>query len=188
MSVKFEGELLVGWLSTWINELLKTKGADLFRYKGVLAVKGEDSKFIFQGVGMLFSGGFSDFEWGENETRESRFVFIGRNLDKKELVDGIMACKVEGELRFKVGDKGEFACRSCLPRLPRSVPNPLSPPASVLSLTGNGWFPGVVIETWDEGNPYVEEDAAAATTATTPTPSPAAVPRSRCARRRYYYS
>ena len=129
VSVKFEGELMVKGLSNWIDELITTKGADLFRYKGIMAVKGEDSKFVFQGVGMLFTGGFSDFEWEPDEPRECRFVFIGRNLDKKELVDGVMACQVTGELRFKIGDK-------------------------VFARTGDGYTPGVIIKLWDEGNPY----------------------------------
>ena len=138
VSVKFEGELMVKGLSNWVSELIQTKGADLFRYKGVMAVKGAETKFIFQGVGMLFTGGFSDFEWGPDEPRECRFVFIGRNLDKKELVDGVMACKVTGELRFKVGDE-------------------------VFARTGRGWEPGIIIELWDEGNPYrieLEDDEA----------------------------
>ena len=129
VSVKFEGELMVKGLSNWVSELIQTKGADLFRYKGVMAVKGAETKFIFQGVGMLFTGGFSDFEWGPDEPRECRFVFIGRNLNKKELIDGVMACKVSGELRFKVGDK-------------------------VLAHAGKGWTPGIIIKLWDEGNPY----------------------------------
>jgi G3E family GTPase len=128
-SVKFEGELMVRGLDEWINELIKTKGADLFRYKGVMAVKGFDSKFIFQGVGMLFSGGFSALEWGPDETRECRFVFIGRNLDKKELIDGVMACQVTGELRFAVGDKVE-------------------------ARAGKGWTPGIILKQWDDGNAY----------------------------------
>ena len=94
VSVKFEGELNVRGLNKWISELIDTKGADLFRYKGVLAIAGADTKFIFQGVGMLFTGGLSEFEWGPDEPRECRFVFIGRNLDKNELIDGVMACKV----------------------------------------------------------------------------------------------
>ncbi len=63
VSVKFEGELLTMALQNWIQKLLVTKGADLFRYKGVMACKGMESKFIFQGVGMLFSGSFSDISW-----------------------------------------------------------------------------------------------------------------------------
>ena len=128
VSTKFEGELQVKALNDWIGELLKTKGADLFRYKGVMAVKGMKSKFIFQGVGMLFSGGFSDIEWADDEERGCRFVFIGRNLAKQELVDGILACKVTGDLRFNIGDLVE---------------------ANV-----GKWTPGKILKQWDEGNPY----------------------------------
>eukprot|EP01063_Lacrimia_lanifica_P004454 TRINITY_DN1249_c0_g3_i2.p3 TRINITY_DN1249_c0_g3~~TRINITY_DN1249_c0_g3_i2.p3 ORF type:complete len:150 (+),score=66.17 TRINITY_DN1249_c0_g3_i2:725-1174(+) len=115
--------------------LLREKGADLFRYKGVLACKGMAEKFIFQGVGMLFSGGFSPIEWGD-ETRECRFVFIGRNLDTKELIAGVEACKVEDRpLRFAVGD-------FVLARVgPQSAPD-------------GGWKLGKILKQWDDGNPY----------------------------------
>merc|ERR1740121_2623589 len=82
---------------------MMTKATDLFRYKGVMAVKGMEQKFVFQGVHMIFSGNFNATKWKATEKRECRFVFIGRNLDKQALIDGVMACKVEGELRFKVG-------------------------------------------------------------------------------------
>ena len=59
-SCKFEGALNVNKLQRWIQELIQTKANDLFRYKGVLAVEGMKRKFVFQGVHMLFSGGFSN--------------------------------------------------------------------------------------------------------------------------------
>ena len=128
-SSKFEGALNVNKLERWIGELMQTKGEDLFRYKGVLAVKGMDQKFVFQGVHMLFGGGFSSevAPWKEGETRECRFVFIGRALDHEDLQQGLMDCKAE-ELRFKVGDTvyaniGEFT-------------------------------EGRILKCWDEGNPY----------------------------------
>lgn len=40
VSVRFEGELNHESLKVWIGELLQTKAADLFRYRGVIAVKG----------------------------------------------------------------------------------------------------------------------------------------------------
>lgn len=132
MSVKFEGELLITGLEMWIDDLMRSKGADLFRYKGVMAVKEEPTKYIFQGVGMLFSGEQSQFAWGPDETRECRFVFIGRNLNKKELIDGIMACKVPEVLRFKVGDK-------------------------VGAKRGGGYAPGIVRGLWEDGYPYLIE-------------------------------
>ena len=59
ISSRFDGELNVNKLSRWVGALMQEKGEDLFRYKGVLAVKGTDEKFVFQGVHMLFGGDFS---------------------------------------------------------------------------------------------------------------------------------
>ena len=113
-SYKFVGELNVNKLQAWIGKLMREQGEDLFRYKGVLAVKGMDAKFVFQGVHMLFGGEFSEEIglWKEGEERECRFVFIGRDLDPEALQQGLMACQAE-ELRFNVGDTvyaniGEF--------------------------------------------------------------------------------
>lgn len=128
-SARFLGELNVNKLERWIGELMREKGQDLFRYKGVLAVKGMDQKFVFQGVHMLFGGDFSKEIglWKKGEDRECRFVFIGRNLDHEGLQKGLMECLAE-ELRFNVGDKvyaniGEFT-------------------------------EGRILKCWDEGNPY----------------------------------
>ena len=68
-------------------------------------------------------------KWKEKDTRECRFGFIGKNLDKPALVDGLMQCLGEGELRFKVGDH-------------------------VLASV-QGWEDGRIIALWDEGNPDV---------------------------------
>ena len=59
VSSKFEGELNVNKLHDWIGSLMRDKSEDLFRYKGVLAVKGMEEKYVFQGVHMLFGGNFS---------------------------------------------------------------------------------------------------------------------------------
>jgi G3E family GTPase len=129
VSCKMEDDLNVNKLNRWIGELIQEKSADLYRYKGVLSVKGMKAKFVFQGVGMLFSGNFSDtLEWGETEKRECRFVFIGKNLGKEDLITKFQACKAEENLRFKIGDK-------------------------VYAQTGQ-WSKGKIIKLWDNGNPY----------------------------------
>ena len=129
MSSKFEGELNVNKLERWIGNLMQTKAEDLFRYKGVLAVKGMDQKFVFQGVHMLFGGSFSEEIglWKEDEKRECRFVFIGRNLDHEELEKGLMDCKAE-ELRFSEGD--------------------------VVYANVGDFAKGIILKCWDQGNPY----------------------------------
>lgn len=62
-----KGELLHMKLQQWIGKFIREKAVDYFRYKGVCAVKGMDRKFVFQGVHMLFSGGFdkSVAKWQE---------------------------------------------------------------------------------------------------------------------------
>ncbi len=131
-SMKFEGELNVNKLQRYINKLMIDHGENLFRYKGVLAVKGVDEKYVFQGVHMLFGGDFSREIglWKEGETRECRFVFIGRDLDHEALQKGLMDCQAE-ELRFNVGD------------------------TVYVNLGENGEFTeGRILKTWDQGNPY----------------------------------
>merc|ERR1712136_20843 len=60
VALKFPGlELNVNKLDAWIGSLMQELGTELFRYKGVLAVKGSREKFIFQGVHMMFSGGLA---------------------------------------------------------------------------------------------------------------------------------
>jgi len=114
VSCRIKGNVNQMMLSKWIGRLIQEDGANLYRYKGILAIKGVDEKFIFQGVGMLFNGNISDAKWSVPESeRENIFVFIGKNLDHEWLKECFNACLVTKELRFKVGDKvqantGEF--------------------------------------------------------------------------------
>ena len=100
VSFKFEGDLHVNKLQNWIAGLIRNMGENLYRFKGILAVKGMKQKFVFQGVHMLFNGHFSKKCWGVTEKRESRLVFIGKKLDKKALQDGLQQCK---DLRASLG-------------------------------------------------------------------------------------
>jgi G3E family GTPase len=78
-------------LNEWISELLRFKGPDIFRMKGILNIKGADNRFVFQGVHMLFDGK-QDRPWEDSEERGSKMIFIGRNLDRAELEDGFRSC------------------------------------------------------------------------------------------------
>ena len=80
-------------LNAWMSELLSTKGTDIFRMKGILNIAGEDNRFVFQGVHMIFDGK-ADRPWKENETRKNELVFIGRNLDEAKLKQDFLACIV----------------------------------------------------------------------------------------------
>lgn len=114
----------------WISRLIQEDGANLYRYKGVLSVKGMSEKFVFQGVGMLFDGAFASGQvWSEREAeRESVFVFIGKNLKGDWLKECFKKCLVNENLRFKVGD-------------------------AVQANVGQ-WKDGIIKACWDEGNAY----------------------------------
>jgi G3E family GTPase len=78
-------------LNDWISELLRTKGGDIYRMKGVLCVKGTNKRLVFQGVHMFFDAKF-DREWRGDENRANTLVFIGKNLDRAALTEGFKAC------------------------------------------------------------------------------------------------
>jgi G3E family GTPase len=75
----------------WLNDLLARQGPDILRAKGILDVKGEDRRLVFQAVHMILEGDFQR-EWKDGEDRSSRMVFIGRNLDEALLRVGFQAC------------------------------------------------------------------------------------------------
>ena len=75
----------------WINELVQRDGPDILRSKGILSFKGEDKRFVFQGVHMILDGDLQR-DWKPEEKRVSRIVFIGRNLKEREIRDGVLKC------------------------------------------------------------------------------------------------
>jgi G3E family GTPase len=87
------GEVDPGRLNAWLGELLSTRGTDIFRSKGILALAGDDRQYVFQGVHMLFDGDEGRL-WRDGEDRRNRLVFIGRNLHRAALTAGFEACLV----------------------------------------------------------------------------------------------
>ena len=75
----------------WFGRLLQERGPDILRSKGILDFKGENERYVFQGVHMLMDGAPMG-SWPEG-ARQSRLVFIGRNLDTMGLEDGFTACR-----------------------------------------------------------------------------------------------
>jgi len=84
------GDLDPQKLNDWIGNLLKTKGNDIYRSKGVLTVKGSPKRLVLQCVHMLFDAKF-DTEWGDTP-RSNTLVFIGKDLDRTALIAGFKAC------------------------------------------------------------------------------------------------
>ncbi len=91
VGIELDGAVRVDKVNEWLGWLLSEKGTDIFRMKGILSVAGEDARFVFQGVHMLFDGR-PDRPWGPDEKRSNRMVFIGRNLDRDELTRRFAAC------------------------------------------------------------------------------------------------
>jgi len=75
----------------WVQDLVQKEGPNILRCKGILAFKDDDERFVFQGVHMILDG---DHErpWKTDEKRESRIVFIGRNLPGKMISEGFESC------------------------------------------------------------------------------------------------
>jgi len=78
-------------VTQWLNGVLQTQGPDILRAKGILDIKGEDRRLVFQAVHMILEGDFQG-DWRPEDKRYSRLVFIGRNLDEAKLREGFQAC------------------------------------------------------------------------------------------------
>lgn len=128
VAMKTEADVHIHMLDKWISRVIVDNGANLYRYKGVISVKGKENKYVFQGVGMLFEGKFDETKWKPEEKRESRFVFIGKNLDHEFYKNGFLNCLDDCTLRFQIGE-------------------------TVEANTGE-WRKGKVVEHWDNGNAY----------------------------------
>ena len=75
----------------WVQDLVQKEGPNILRCKGILAFKDDDQRFVFQGVHMILDGDHQR-PWKDGEKRESRIVFIGRNLPGKMIAEGFESC------------------------------------------------------------------------------------------------
>ncbi|MEF9943417.1 MAG: GTP-binding protein, partial [Burkholderiaceae bacterium] len=78
-------------LEEYLGALTQVYGQDLLRYKGVLFMDGTNRRMIFQGVHMLM-GADVGRPWGKDEKPSSKIVFIGRNLPRDAILNGLGAC------------------------------------------------------------------------------------------------
>ena len=93
VSMRVSGGLDLDKLNDWLGGLLSEKGQDIFRMKGILNIDNSDDRFVFQGVHEMFEG-VVDRKWRDDEERESKLIFIGRELVKDELEQGFLNCLV----------------------------------------------------------------------------------------------
>ena len=77
-------------VSDFMEQLLLNYGDQILRYKGMLSIKEDDRRLLFQGVQRIYSADW-DREWQVDETRDSVLVFIGVDLPVQEIQDGFDA-------------------------------------------------------------------------------------------------
>ena len=81
-------------LLAWLQQLVIERGADLLRAKGIVDLAGSDRRFVFGGVHMMMDTDLAQ-PWQPGEARDSRLVFIGRGLDRAELLGGLQLCQAD---------------------------------------------------------------------------------------------
>ena len=75
----------------WIQDLVAKDGPSILRCKGILSFKDDPERFVFQGVHMILDGDHQR-PWRPEEVRDSRIVFIGRNLPEDKIRQGFESC------------------------------------------------------------------------------------------------
>lgn len=93
VSLRLDEDLNPDVFFPWISRIVETLGPDILRTKGILAFKNDSERYVLQGVHMMIEGD-SQRAWRPDEKRESRLVFIGRNLNEADLKAGFKACVV----------------------------------------------------------------------------------------------
>ena len=88
------GELDPGKFFPWIHALTQARGPSILRMKGILAFRDEPRRYAVQGVHMIVEGDHQR-GWKDDEKRESRLVFIGRELDRDAIAQGLESCLAE---------------------------------------------------------------------------------------------
>jgi G3E family GTPase len=91
VSLKTDKPLDADKFFPWIQGLVAEDGPSILRCKGILAFKDDPARFVFQGVHMILDGDHQR-PWADGEPRESRLVFIGRNLPEEKIRKGFEGC------------------------------------------------------------------------------------------------
>ncbi|RCS23868.1 GTP-binding protein [Phyllobacterium salinisoli] len=86
------GEVDPGKFFPWIQKITQEQGPNILRLKGIIAFKDDEERYVVQGVHMIIEGDHQR-AWKDGEKRESRLVFIGRELDHDALKAGFENCK-----------------------------------------------------------------------------------------------
>jgi G3E family GTPase len=91
ISLKSDAPLDADKFFPWVQDLVQQEGPNILRSKGILSFKNDDERFVFQGVHMILDGDHQR-PWQDGEPRQSRIVFIGRNLPEEKIRQGFESC------------------------------------------------------------------------------------------------
>jgi G3E family GTPase len=91
VSAAIDGEVDPERFMPWISDLTQREGPNILRCKGIVAFPNEPKRFVFQGVHMILDGDLQR-DWKPGERRDSKVVFIGRDLDADAIRRGFLAC------------------------------------------------------------------------------------------------
>ncbi len=80
-------------LEEFLSAMIQVYGKEMMRYKGVLAMKDQPRRVVFQGVHMMMGGDLGK-PWGPDEKRTSKMVFIGKGLPREVFEKGLDLCTV----------------------------------------------------------------------------------------------
>ena len=80
-------------LEDFLGAIVQVYGPKMLRYKGVLYMKGSDRKVVFQGVHQMMGSDLGP-KWAPGEKKNSKMVFIGIELPKEILLQGLESCLV----------------------------------------------------------------------------------------------
>jgi G3E family GTPase len=78
-------------LEDFLGAIVQVYGPKMLRYKGVLYMKGSEKKVIFQGVHQLMGSDLGP-AWAKGEKKQSKLVFIGIDLPREILEQGLEQC------------------------------------------------------------------------------------------------
>jgi G3E family GTPase len=76
----------------WIEKITQMQGPNILRLKGIIAFDQDEDRYVVQGVHMIIEGNHQR-PWKTEEKRESRLVFIGRELDRDKIEQSFKACE-----------------------------------------------------------------------------------------------
>lgn len=94
--LRYPGPVDLERIGSFVEVLLAIRGNDMLRYKGILALRGDPRRLIFQGVHRITGFDYGR-EWLPDEAQETLIVIIGRRLDADAIRQSFALACTPGE-------------------------------------------------------------------------------------------